>query len=161
MVGNCKCNFTITNKHSFRILLLVDGGEMSAEILRQEGEERNSCSAKMKGILSIAPNQSSMGRHLGGIKTTFQQLCHPQGDQKMSSQLNVISTLSYLSKAKSSNFQYFSDTNYRAGEKNWSHFWKTMSHLHGFVALTLRLCHICIWMGMSKNKGKLPILHKY
>ena len=92
MVGNCKCNFTITNKHSFRILLLVDGGEMSAEILRQEGEERNSCSAKMKGILSIAPNQSSMGRHLGGIKTTFQQLCHPQGDQKMSSQLTVIST---------------------------------------------------------------------
>ena len=131
MVGNCKCNFTITNKHSFRILLLVDGGEMSAEILRQEGEERNSCSAKMKGILSIAPNQSSMGRHLGGIKTTFQQLCHPQGDQKMSSQLNVISTLSYLSKAKSSNFQYFSDTNYRAGEKK-----KLVTFLENNVTLT-------------------------
>ena len=104
---------------------------MSAEILRQEGEERNSCSAKMKGILSIAPNQSSMGRHLGGIKTTFQQLCHPQGDQKMSSQLNVISTLSYLSKAKSSNFQYFSDTNYRAGEKK-----KLVTFLKNNVTLT-------------------------
>ena len=107
MVGNCKCNFTITNKHSFRILLLVDGGEMSAEILRQEGEERNSCSAKMKGILSIAPNQSSMGRHLGGIKTTFQQLCHPQGDQKMSSQLTVISTKPSYQKPSHPIFNFF------------------------------------------------------
>ena len=80
---------------------------MSAEILRQEGEERNSCSAKMKGILSIAPNQSSMGRHLGGIKTTFQQLCHPQGDQKMSSQLTVISTKPSYQKPSHPIFSFF------------------------------------------------------
>ena len=122
MVGNCKCNFTITNKHSFRILLLVDGGEMSAEILRQEGEERNSCSAKMKGILSIAPNQSSMGRHLGGIKTTFQQLCHPQGDQKMSSQLTVISTKPSYQKPSHPIFSFSQIQITRQERKNWSHF---------------------------------------
>ena len=155
MVGNCKCNFTITNKHSFRILLLVDGGEMSAEILRQEGEERNSCSAKMKGILSIAPNQSSMGRHLGGIKTTFQQLCHPQGDQKMSSQLTVISTKPSYQKPSHPIFSFSQIQITRQERKNWSHFWKTMSHLNGYVRFVFEWVCITFW-----NRVKLPILHK-
>ena len=130
MVGNCKCNFTITNKHSFRILLLVDG---RAEKCRQKSsarkkeEERNSSSAKMKGILSIAPNQSSMGRHLGGIKTTFQQLCHPQeGDQKMSS---TQSNIYLLIKAKSFYQNFFSHIFLGTGWK------RKMSHFQGYVTL--------------------------